>query len=324
MSLAGDGGRGMAVELKFRRPNHDSRPLEIDMIKKTLGAALELQKYLPYICFNLYNSEMEIRDPTVVVAERYYELWTVDSLEEFKTAFLDIFECASVAFGVTDFWELLPTTGPDEAFEGEIQQGKNLAKAAAPTPTLEHYVWSTFTSAITTSKGALSVPHCDSKARVDDYIFSSLPDLAKKTTFFWAGFYATNLGSFLPPVKQESGKRMRTWAFSSVRFSRSQRSLSPQRLSLGRSKFWRWGEVNGVKTVFVEKDAEEYAASFFAGPVFGKELALNMKFFEFGLEGWAKSGEKIFTKEDLGIDDAELVSTKQAFERIDWNSIVKA
>ncbi|KAK0203280.1 putative hscarg dehydrogenase [Desarmillaria ectypa] len=262
---------------------------------------------------------------------------------------LKAFQGAYAAFGVTDFWALLPTAGPDGAFEGEIQQGKNLAKAAAATSTLKHYVWSTLPSSITTSKGALSVPHCDSKARVDDYIFSSLPDLAKKTTFFWAGFYATNLGSFLPPVKQESGKY--AWVlpckpsasgpmmgqtdanvgvFVSAILAKPEITL-PSKIVLGSVEVLTmgkilelWGEVNGVKTVFVEKDAEEYAASFFAGPVFGKELALNMKFFEFGLEGWAKSGEKIFTKEDLGIDDAELISTKQAFERIDWNSIVKA
>lgn len=85
-----------------------------------------------------------------------------------------------------------------------------------------------------------------------------------------------------------------------------------------------WGEVNGVETVFVRKDLEDYAASFPAGPVFGQELGLNMKFFEFGMDGWAKRGEEILTKEGLGIEDAALVNTKQTFERMDWSSIVKA
>ncbi|KAG7443495.1 NmrA-like family protein-like protein [Guyanagaster necrorhizus] len=258
------------------------------------------------------------------------------------------FQGASAAFGVTDFWALLQTVGPDGAFEGEIQQGKNLANAAASTPTLEHYVWSSLPSASTNSKGALSVPHIDSKALIDEYIFSSLPALAKKTTFFWAGFYATNLATLLRPVKLESGKY--AWVqpcapsaatpiigqtdadvgvFVSAILAKPEITL-PSKYVLGSVETLTmgeilklWGEVNGVETVFVQKDTEEYIASFFAGPVIGKELVLNMKFVEL-VNGWSKSGVKILTKEDLGIQDAELVSTKQSFERMDWSSIVKA
>ncbi|KAK0457216.1 putative hscarg dehydrogenase [Desarmillaria tabescens] len=269
-------------------------------------------------------------------------------LDDYKSL-VKAFQGASVAFGVTDFWTLLPIVGLDGAFEGEIQQGKNLANAAAATPTLEHYVWSSLPSATTTTQGKVFVPHVDSKARVDEYIHSTLPDLAKKTTFFWAGFYATNLGSFVPPVKQESGKY--AWVlpctpkatgpmmgltdanvgvFVSAILAKPEITL-PAKIVLGSVEVLTmgkvlelWGEVNGVETVFVQKDPEEYAASFFAGPVFGKELVLNIEFFEQGLEGWSKSGEKILTKEDLGIQDAELVSTKQAFERMDWSNVVKA
>ncbi|KAK0497604.1 putative hscarg dehydrogenase [Armillaria luteobubalina] len=259
------------------------------------------------------------------------------------------FQGASAAFGVTDFWTLVPTTGTDGAFNGEIQQGKNLAKAAAATPTLEHYVWSSLPSSTAASHGAISVPHIDSKAHVDEYIISSLPDLAMKTTFFWAGFYATNLGYFMPPIKQESGKY--AWAlpckssaaapmmgltsanvgvFVSAILAKPEITLpskyvlgSVETLTMGQV-LELWGEVNGVDTVYVQKGLEDYEASFPAGPVFGKELGLNMKFFEFGMDGWAKKGEGILTKEDLGIKDAALVNTKKTFERMDWSSIVRA
>ncbi|KAK0457224.1 putative hscarg dehydrogenase [Desarmillaria tabescens] len=282
-----------------------------------------------------------------VLAANGAEVVTAD-LNDYESL-VKAFQGASVAFGVTDFWTLLPIVGLDGAFEGEIQQGKNLANAAAATPTLEHYVWSTLPSATTASNGKVPVPHIDSKSRVDEYIRSALPDLANKTTFFWAGFYATNLASFLPPVKQESGKY--AWVlpctpkatapmmgltdanvgvFVGAILAKPEITL-PAKIVLGSVEVLTmgkvlelWGEVNGVETVFVQKDPEEYAASFFAGPVFGKELALNMKFFEQDLEGWSKSGEKILTKEDLGIEDAELVSTQQAFERMDWSSIAKA
>ncbi|KAK0442398.1 hypothetical protein EV421DRAFT_583819 [Armillaria borealis] len=99
--------------LKLGQSTHD---LEIDLIKKILDAAPELQKHLPHIFINLYNSEsnlhlprfnlntqsdnnlMEIYELKVIVAERCYELWMVNSLEEFKTAFLDILECHNRAY----------------------------------------------------------------------------------------------------------------------------------------------------------------------------------------------------------------------------------
>ena len=40
------------------------------------------------------------------------------------------------------------------------------------------------------------MPHCDSKAIVDQHIFDNLPELAKKTTFLWVGYYASNLAYF--------------------------------------------------------------------------------------------------------------------------------
>ncbi|KAK0216709.1 hypothetical protein EDD85DRAFT_962103 [Armillaria nabsnona] len=83
---------------------------KIVLINKIHTAAPELKEYLPQIFFDrFYNSEMDLHLPhfnlniqfnklkmhdlTVIVAESCYELWMVDSLEEFKTAFVNIFEC---------------------------------------------------------------------------------------------------------------------------------------------------------------------------------------------------------------------------------------
>ncbi|XHG05012.1 hypothetical protein AWENTII_008264 [Aspergillus wentii] len=63
---------------------------------------------------------------------------------------------------------------------GETRHGQNIATVAATIPTLQHFIWSTLPSAL--SKG-FSVPHQDAKAEVDEYILSSLPELADKTTF---------------------------------------------------------------------------------------------------------------------------------------------
>lgn len=50
------------------------------------------------------------------------------------------------------------------------------------------------------TKGKIPVPHFDYKARVDDYIKETLPELAAKTTFLMFGFYPSNF-AFFPMLK---------------------------------------------------------------------------------------------------------------------------
>lgn len=129
---------------------------------------------------------------------------------------------------MTNYWEhAFGGKGLDEAGELEEQQGANLAKAAANTATLEHYIWSTLPSAKKLSDGKIPVPHwsvscpspdpCpsshqvevianarvgsrDYKANVDDYIKSQQPDLAAKTTYLSVGYYPQNMAYF-PQIK---------------------------------------------------------------------------------------------------------------------------
>ncbi|SJL13897.1 uncharacterized protein ARMOST_17346 [Armillaria ostoyae] len=87
--------------LKLGQPTHDRKPLEIDLIKKFLDAAPELNFHLPRFNLNTQSDKnlMEIYELKVIVAERCYKLWMVNSLGEFKTAFLDILECEFCLFG---------------------------------------------------------------------------------------------------------------------------------------------------------------------------------------------------------------------------------
>lgn len=80
--------------------------------------------------------------------------------------------------------------------------GIKIATAASKTPSLKHYVWSSLPGAEKSSGGKFTVPHCDSKAIIDEYIEEKLPELAQKTTFLWVGYYASNL-VFFPMVKPE-------------------------------------------------------------------------------------------------------------------------
>jgi hypothetical protein len=45
------------------------------------------------------------------------------------------------------------------------------------------------------------VPHLDYKASVDDKMRSELPELAKKTTYLWFGYYGAQNMAFFPNLK---------------------------------------------------------------------------------------------------------------------------
>lgn len=73
----------------------------------------------------------------------------------------------------------------------ELEQGKNIANAAAKTSTLKHLIWSTLPDSRKISNGKYVVPHFDAKAKIDQYI-KSKAELYAKTTFMWVGWYAQN------------------------------------------------------------------------------------------------------------------------------------
>ena len=114
------------------------------------------------------------------------------------------FEGANAIYAVTDFWapfwnpstkEKLP---PGQllnqyCYDLEVQQGKNLADAAANVKTLERYVYSALTSFKERSKGKYTwVYHFDSKAKVVDYVTKNLSKLAAKMSVVQIGLYATH------------------------------------------------------------------------------------------------------------------------------------
>lgn len=75
-----------------------------------------------------------------------------------------------------------------------------LARTAAATESLEHYIWSTTPSAKRKLKEKLSTPHMDYKANVDARIKAELPRLAAMTTYLYFGYYPQNM-AFFPLIK---------------------------------------------------------------------------------------------------------------------------
>lgn len=110
------------------------------------------------------------------------------------------FKGATVVFGVTDFWTIFrdpesqskKKPGQDiteYCFEVELQQGKNLADAAAVVTGLRRYIYSSMANATKWSDGKFkTLYHMDSKALAVDYA-KSLPQLAGKFSQVQAPIY---------------------------------------------------------------------------------------------------------------------------------------
>lgn len=118
----------------------------------------------------------------------------LDDPDSLRAAFAD---CHAV-FALTDFFVPFAANGANaaEAIELEWRRASNVADAVSATPSVEHFVWSTLPHAGRISGGRLHPAHFVAKNRLDDRIKND-PDLFRRTTFLWVGWYATN---FIFPV----------------------------------------------------------------------------------------------------------------------------
>lgn len=116
------------------------------------------------------------------------------------TSLKRVFAGADVIFGVTDFWTIFkdPESQTNKkpgqelveyCYEVELQQGKNIADAAATVPNLFRYIFSSMANATTSSNGKYAkLYHMDSKAEAAVYA-QSLPTLAGKFSQIQAPIY---------------------------------------------------------------------------------------------------------------------------------------
>jgi hypothetical protein len=129
-----------------------------------------------------------------------------------------------------------------EAGEIEEEQGMKMARAAAATRTLEHYIWSTTPSAKRMLRGALEVPHMDYKANVDARIKAELPRLAAITSYMYYGYYPQNMAFFpmCKPVELVSSPRSQRRHPQMLKYWHSLAPDNTSRLSLQQQtqRFW--------------------------------------------------------------------------------------
>ncbi|KAF2728137.1 NAD(P)-binding protein [Polyplosphaeria fusca] len=242
-------------------------------------------------------------------------------------------------FAVTNWWEHLSHGHSQKEASGmEEQQGMNLARAAAATPTLQHYIWSStpHSQQFLSGPNAFEVPHIDSKANIDARIKKELPALAAITTYLYFGWYPSNMAffpqirPFLHPTTNVYTQILPVSPHAKVLVS-GDMSINPglwvqgilasgskaygkySNVALERLSFQEmldgWAEVTGKESVFVQTTVESFTQMWGTA---GNELGLQSVLFE-RCDPWIETKEHIGIK-DLAIAPEDVVGFRKTIE----------
>jgi len=262
----------------------------------------------------------------------------LNNLESLKVAFAG----SHVVFAVTDFFEPFAAFGADKAMDVEAQQGINVAKAAASTTSLEHFIWSTLPNSTKISGGKYTVPHFEGKNRIDSFIRQE-KDLLAKTTFLWVTWYHSNYNfpMFKPYPVPTSGKYVQFTSYSpSTLFTtigdvranigpfvraildnphqtRNGAIVRADTATLTSDELLKtWAAVQGKEAISVRTDVDTYNALW---PMWAEEMGVMARFWdEFGERSWTEPGEKVLTKDDLGLAEAHFVDLTTSFKELKY------
>ncbi|KAH7308619.1 NmrA-like family protein-like protein [Stachybotrys elegans] len=242
-------------------------------------------------------------------------------------------------FAVSNFFDAFPAEGYEVAMDIETKHGINLANAAAKTPTLQHYIWSTLPDTVQASGGKHFVSYYVSKAKVDEHI-KSIPDLLEKTTFLWVTAYASNfLYPFHNPIPVPSmgygpqkhlhvmpvpsttlwplagDVSVNTGLYVKAILSQPQLTLPGKYVRLatefmsGADVLSLWDSTHGTETAYIEVTLETYDKLW---PRWGEVLGGSFVY-------WRDLGPKAFDREGLVTNDhlkiEGLVGTEEAFRK---------
>ena len=245
------------------------------------------------------------------------------------------FHGSSYIYGITDFFEPFAKNGPEKAVEIEVAQGINIAKAAAATKTLEHYIWSTLPNGRKVSNGKFIIPHFEAKNVIDQYIKSDAALLAK-TTFLWITFYATNYGfpMYKPyeiptagkyiqiqdtppdvPIKSIGDAEANVGLFVKAILAQPNKTL-PGKFVLAQVEettaggmLQTWAKAQGKTAQYVQVDSQTFHTIW---PMWAEEMGTMMQFWDWAREKSWTGEVGILTKNDLNMKE-NFVGVEQVF-----------
>lgn len=267
------------------------------------------------------------------------------------------FAGANAIYAVTDFWSSLqdPSTfetakeqgrRPNEiAMQREIQHGKNIIHAAATQlATLDRLVLSTLSDSRKWSNDEIKWNlHFDGKAHYEQYLKTSFPELAKKTSYLHMGSYLSNwrMSPHFAPQRQTDGSfAIRRFALAGGKtlpyvnppndtghFVRALVLAAPAESSmLGFCEMMTneefcalWGRVHGVECRF---EALTYDDAMKAG----MQEWLAEEVSESGIYttkyGWAGGDPEVKNPAELGTKMDRLTKVEDWIRQEDWSSVL--
>ncbi|KAK0642169.1 hypothetical protein B0T16DRAFT_394322 [Cercophora newfieldiana] len=252
------------------------------------------------------------------------------------------FAGSSIIFGVTNFFEPFAAhSSPVKAMEVELQQGINLANAAAAVPELENYIWSTLPNGMAISNGKYLIPHFEAKNKIDAYIRTQLPALLEKTTFLWVTWYHSNytFPMFTPYFIPTAGKYIQLANYSpetpietigdvSVNIAPFVKAIvaQPEKTAKGAivlgatetraagEMLQTWASVKGVRAQQVRVDSKTFNEVW---PLWAEEMGVMMEFWdEYKEKSWTDEEARIVTAGELGIE-GEFESLEEGFKTLE-------
>ncbi|RDW85262.1 NAD(P)-binding-containing protein [Coleophoma cylindrospora] len=256
--------------------------------------------------------------------------------ESLQTAFVGSY----AIFGVTNYFEAFPTMDKAQSIAIEVQQGLNLANAAAATESLQHYIWSTLPNSRRVSDGKFIVPHYESKNQIDDYIRAH-PTLFNKTTFLWVTFYANNINYpwYMPfsipnsnptilynmwatppssmPLKIAGDETVNIGLFAKSILDQPEKTLPGRFVLVATDDMTAgeftaaWAQLQGKEVVHLQVNKDTYNKTW---PKWGDAMDFMHMYTELTKNTGYSSEENVLTKEDLGVTG--LVDTKAAFAKM--------
>ncbi|PLB53998.1 NmrA-like family protein-like protein [Aspergillus steynii IBT 23096] len=255
------------------------------------------------------------------------------------SSLITAFAGSAAIFAMTNFAEGYFATGSvDRAIQLEAEQGINLAKAAAATSSLEHYIWSTLPNSGAVTGGKITVPQFEGKNQVDGFIRAD-PALLAKTTFFILGFYQENFAyPMLAPVEVPGAgqsvqllctpgntrilslgrARKNIGLFAAAILAQPEKTL-PARCVSGfveeirmEEMLRRWVEVHGKKAHYVNVDRKVFTELWTHA---GIDMLASMLDFHRSMDvNPFSGGGEVLNKDDLGVVGLEGV--KESFENL--------
>jgi len=265
----------------------------------------------------------------------------VNDIESLKKAFAG----SSIIYAVTNFFEPFATfQSQEKGMEVEIQQGINLAQAAAATlSTLEHYIWSTLPNAKAITNGKYLVPHFEGKNRIDAYIREQQPALLARTTFLWVTWYHSNLqfpmftpywiptaqkyiqvGNYAPdtPITTLGNVSVNLTPFIKAIVEQPEKTANGVIVKASSETYGAeallqlWAKAKGTSVQYVRTDGKTFREIW---PLWADEMGVMMEFWdEYREKSWTEpSGVKVLSGAELGVSGLEPVEV--AFKSFSCN-----